>query len=127
MTITTPSTPNTFLGTVEADFKVWLGEAEALGEGLALNMWGLFKTLFGAFTTDQFQIALNVLNRLQVDALAGKSLEQIESDMLNEAVADELGELTKIGSNALQSIIALFKSKLSAVALPPVVPSTPAS
>lgn len=102
-------TPPSFITVVESDFKAWVGDAESFVEGLALNMWTLFKTLLVAFTTDQAQIALNVFNRLEKDVVAGQSVEEIETDMLNTAVAAELAELQKIGSEALQAFIALAK------------------
>ena len=82
------------------------------------------KTLFFAFTKDQAQILMNVVNRLETDVIAGKSIEQIETDVLNEAVAEELAEIIKIKSEAVQAFLALTKAQ---IATTPAAPATPAA
>jgi hypothetical protein len=54
---------------------------------------------------------MDILTKLDVDTLAGKSLEEIEADMLNTAEGEELAALEAVGSAGLQAFIALFKAQ----------------
>lgn len=95
--------------TIVADLKGavnWLeGEAVTVGA----ELWDVVKSVFLTLTKDQAQIAMNVLNRIETSVLAGKSIEEIETAALMEAVAEEQAELLKMGSTAFQAVIAIFK------------------
>jgi len=102
--------PNSLVGTIESDIKEagqWL---VTTGEGVALFLWDTVKALVIGLTEAQAQVVANVLNRLDTDAMAGKSIEEIETDVLNEAVVNELAILKTIASNTLQAVIASFKA-----------------
>lgn len=109
-TIAAPQVPHTFLSTLEADLKRAGQWILSEGEGVALTLWAILKVGLVTLTKDQAQVAVNVLTRLDTDAMAGKSIEEIESDMLNEAVSEEIAILKTVASATLQAIIAAFKA-----------------
>ena len=87
-------------------------EAWAASEvaGVGATLWSIFKGAFLSLVPAEAQVVVNVLSRLQSDVIAGKAIEAIETDLLNEALADELAVLQKIGSATLQALIAAWKA-----------------
>jgi len=76
----------------------------------ATGVWEILKVVFEALTVQQAQVILDVLGKVQTDATAGKSLEEIETDMLNTATADEAALLKAAGSQLIQGLIALVQA-----------------
>jgi len=108
--MTTTIAAPTLLANVEADLKAagaWLLDK---GEGLALTLWDIVKVGLVTLTQDQAQVVVNVLSRLDANALGGKSIEEIETAMLNEAIADELTVLKNVASATLEAVIAAFRA-----------------
>ena len=101
---------------VVADLKAGLNWLEGEAVTVGAELWDIAKSIFTGLTKDQAQIAMNVLNRIETDFLAGHSIEQIETAALMEAVAEEQAELIKMGSTAFQAVIALFKHSNQPVA-----------
>jgi hypothetical protein len=96
--------------TIETDLEAagnWL-ETEALGGATAL--WNVLKVAFILVTSEQAQVIIDVFNKVQSDASAGKSLEQIETDMLQVASAEELVILQQAGSQIIQGIVAFIQA-----------------
>jgi NADH dehydrogenase FAD-containing subunit len=105
------STGTNLVQTIETDIKAWLAGAAKEAETIGLGAWNILKSIFLLFTSKQLQIAMDILTKLDVDTLAGKSLEEIEADMLNTAEGEELAALEAVGSAGLQAFIALFKAQ----------------
>lgn len=104
------SQTNTLLVTIGQDIRSiggWL-EEEAEKDGLLL--WQLLKTTFQNFTAGQFKIVHDLLGKIEEDVLSGKSLEDLETDLLNLASTEELELLESIASSDMQAIISMFKS-----------------
>ena len=101
---------NGLIGTIETDLSNagdWL-EQEALAGGEAL--WGVLKIAFELITSAQARVLIDVFSRIESDNLAGKSLEQIETDVLQTASADELAILQQAGSEIIQGILAFLQA-----------------
>lgn len=104
------------LDTIETDLEAagnWL-TSEALAGGVAL--WNVLKIAFVLVTSRQAQVILDVYARVQADETAGKSLEQIEQDVLQTATADELAILKDAGSVIIQGILAFIQANQAAEA-----------
>ena len=104
------------LDTIENDLEEagnWLTN-EALAGGVAL--WNVLKIAFLLVTSRQAQVILDVYARVQADETAGKSLEQIEQDVLQAATADELAVLKDAGSVIIQGILAFIQANQAAQA-----------
>lgn len=104
---------NNLLDVIEQDLEDvghWL-VAEA--EGVAVGLWDILKTGFLLLTEAQAQIILDLLNKLSEDIAAGKSVEEIETDLLNLASAEERAVIDAAGSNTLQALIASWKAKVA--------------
>lgn len=106
----TSTAPTNLFEVIQSDISEgvhWLG-AEA--QGIGATVWSIFKVAFIALTSAQAQVVVNVLSRLQSDLVAKRTIEQIETDLLGEAMADELAVLTNIESSTLQAYIAAWKA-----------------
>ena len=104
------------LDTSESDLEAagnWL-TSEALAGGVAL--WNVLKIAFLLVTSKQAQVILDVYARVQADETAGKSLEQIEQDVLQTATADELAILKEAGNVIIQGILAFIQANQMAEA-----------
>lgn len=104
------------LQTIETDLQAgenWL-KTEAEATGLAL--WGIAKAVFLLATSEQAQVILDVFAKVESDATGGKTLEQIETDMLNTATVDELTILKSAGSQVIQGIVAFIQASKAAPA-----------
>lgn len=91
----------------------WLHN-EALAGAEAL--WAVVKIAFMLVTSRQAQVIMDVYARLQADEAAGKSLEQMEMDLLQTATADELLILKDAGSIIIQGILAFIQANKMAQA-----------
>lgn len=101
---------------IESDLEAagdWL-KREALDGGIAL--WNIVKIAFMLVTSRQAQVILDVYARVQADESAGKSLEQIEQDVLQTATEEELAILKDAGSLIIQGILAFIQANRSAQA-----------
>lgn len=104
------------LTTIKTDLQQagdWL-EQEAVGGATAL--WTVLKVAFMLITSKQAQVLIAIYSRIQDDLTAGKSLEQIETDVLQEATADELAVLKDAGSVIVQGILAFLQANKAAKA-----------
>lgn len=104
------------LQTIETDLSAagnWL-DNEALAGGEAL--WSILKVAFLLVTSKQAQVIIDVFNHVMTDQAAGKSLEEIETDMLNTASADELVILNQAGSVIIQGLLAFIQASNTAAA-----------
>lgn len=103
------------LTTIEQDLSIaenWLvKEAEAVGTAL----WDLAKAIFVDLTAGEAKIILDLVKKLESDALASKSLVDIETDLLNLASIEEQALLATVGSKAMQGIIGLFAAQQAGV------------
>ena len=100
---------SSFINTIETDLQAagnWL-ETEALGGAEAL--WSVLKVAFLLVTSRQAQVIIDVYSRVQADESAGKSLEQMEQDLLQTATADELEILKEAGSIVIQGLLAFIQ------------------
>lgn len=107
---------NSLIDTIETDLSAagnWL-DNEALAGGEAL--WSILKVAFLLVTSKQAQVIIDVFNRVMTDQAAGKSLEEIETDMLNTASADELVILNQAGSVIIQGLLAFIQASNTAAA-----------
>lgn len=95
---------------IESDIKGAVGWVEAEAQSVGTTLWSLFKVAILSLTSAQAQVAVNVLSRLDSDLVAKKSIEEIETDLLNEALTDELAILTSIRSGTIQALIAAWKA-----------------
>jgi len=104
------------LQTIESDLEAagnWL-KNEALAGGVAL--WNVLKIAFLLVTSRQAQVIMDVYARVQADETAGKSLEQMEMDILQRATADELAILKDAGSVIIQGLLAFIQANQRAQA-----------
>lgn len=95
---------------IESDIKNAAGWVAAEAQGIGTTLWSIFKVAILSITSDQAQVVVNVLSRLNTDVVASKTIEQIETDLLNEALQDELAILQKVESATLQALIAAWKA-----------------
>lgn len=90
---------------IEADLQAaedWLAkEVEVIAEGL----WSVLKVAFQALTSKQVGVILDLLAKLEVDVVAKKSVEEIETDLLNLATVEELAILEEVSSEMIQGLI----------------------
>ena len=96
--------------TIETDLKNagdWLYNTVV---GTTLAVWNIVKIAFEVATNQQAQVIIDVFNKLQADAIAGKDISQIETDLLNVATADELAILQEAGSEIIQGFIAFMQA-----------------
>lgn len=98
------------LGVIEEDLKGAVQWVEAEAQSVGVTLWSIFKAGILSVTSAQAQVFVNVVSRFQSDTLAGKTIEQIETDLLNEALQDELKVLTTVESAVLQALIAAYKA-----------------
>ena len=90
-----------------SDAIMWVEtEAETIGEELLTVSKLAVEFIFSS----QAKVVLDVLSRVQADAKAGKSIEQIETDVLQAATADELAILEAAGSQLIQGLIAFVQA-----------------
>jgi len=82
-------------------------EAEIVGEELLT----VGKVAVEFIFSSQAKVILDLLNKIEADA--GKSIEQIETDLLAVADADELAILKQAGSQLIQGLIAFAKATQS--------------
>lgn len=104
------------LNVIEADLAAagdWL-QREAVAGAEAL--WSVLKIAFVLVTSRQAAVILDVYSRLQQDEAEGKSLEQMETDLLQTATADELAILKDAGSIIIQGILAFIQANQRAQA-----------
>ena len=104
------------LETIEEDLEAagnWLTH-EAMAGGVML--WNVLKVAFLLVTSKQAQVILDVYARVKSDQDAGKSLEEIERDVLQTATADELAILKDAGSVIIQGILAFIQANDKAMA-----------
>jgi len=104
------------LDTIEEDLEAagnWLTH-EALTGGMML--WNVLKVVFLLVTSKQAQVILDVYARVKSNQDAGKSLEEIERDVLQTATADELEILKDAGSVIIQGILAFIQANDKAMA-----------
>ena len=97
------------LQSIEADLQAagnWL-ETEALGGAEAL--WSVLKVAFLLVTSKQAQVIIDVYNRISYDETQGMSLEQMETDLLQTATADEVAILKDAGSIVIQGLLAFIR------------------
>lgn len=102
------------LDAIETDLQAagnWL-TSEALGGGIAL--WNVLKIAFLLVTSKQAQVIMDVYARVQADETAGKSLEEMEMDILQTATADELAILKDAGSVIIQGLLAFIQANQKA-------------
>lgn len=102
------------LQTIETDLKAGENWLETTVEGTALAIWNIVKVAFLLATSEQAQVIMDVFARLQADVTAGKSLDDIETDLLNTATADEKVILEQAGSQIIQGFVAFLKASNSA-------------
>ena len=105
------------IDTIESDLTSagnWL-ETEAVGGATAL--WNVLKVAFILVTSEQAQVIIDVFNKVSTDEAAGKSLEDIETDMLNTASAAELVILQQAGSQIVQGLLAFIQASQSPAAV----------
>ena len=99
------------LDTLKADLEAavtWVeNEAETVGEELLT----VGKVAVEFIFSSQAKVILDLLNKIEADA--GKSIEQIETDLLAVADADELAILKQAGSQLIQGLIAFVKATQS--------------
>lgn len=79
-------------------------EAEIVGEELLT----VGKVAVEFIFSSQAKVILDLLNKIEADA--GKSIEQIETDLLAVADADELVILKQAGSQLIQGLIAFVNA-----------------
>ncbi len=111
----TPTTPHDLLQTIESDLRAGVNWLEGEAVSIGATLWSDISSLFKVLGPKQVQIAYNVLGRISDDAIAGKSVEQIASDALNEAVGDELAAINSLGSG-FQALVAIYKHSVTAKA-----------
>lgn len=95
---------------IETDLEAagdWL-QREAVGGATAL--WNVLKVAFILVTSKQAQVIIDVFARIQQDVAEGKTLEEIETDMLNLATQEELVILKDAGSIIIQGILAFIQA-----------------
>jgi len=99
------------LDTLKADLEAavaWVeNEAETVGEELLT----VGKVAVEFIFSSQAKVILDLLAKVQADA--GKSIEQIETDLLSVASSDELAILKQAGSQLIQGLIAFVKATQS--------------
>lgn len=103
---------NTLLQTIESDLSAgesWF-EDNALSVGLFL--WNTLKSAFVALGPEEGQILVDALTAAVSGATAGHSIEQIETDALNQATVEQKAVLVKAGSGVVQTVIAGIKVNL---------------
>lgn len=98
------------ISVITADIKAAENWVAAEAQGIGTTLWAIFKTAILSITSAQAQVIVNVLSRIDSDLLESKTIEQIETDILNEALADELAILKAVESNTLQALIAAWRA-----------------
>lgn len=106
------ATGGSLLQTIETDLKAGVSYLETEAESAGLALWNIVKGAFIALEPAESQILTTVLGNAVTAAAAGHSIEQIESNALNTASADEKAVLLKAGSGIVQTVIAGIKANI---------------
>lgn len=95
---------------IESDIKGAVGWVEAEAQSVGTTLWSIFKVAILSITSAQAQVIVNVLSRLNSDLVAKRTIEEIETDLLGEALTDELAVLNAVKSGTIQALIAAWKA-----------------
>jgi hypothetical protein len=99
------------IDTIKTDLAAFGAKIEAEAETVAVEVYDVLKVAVVFIGSSQAKVIIDLLAKIEADA--GKSLEQIETDVLAVATSDELAILKSAGSQLIQGLIAFAQATKS--------------
>lgn len=101
------------IDTIKADISTVEQKFVLGAETVATEVYDILKVAVIFIGSSQAQVVLDLFNKVQTDVTAGKSLEEIETDLLQVASAEELVILKNAGSQLIQGLVAFIQAAKS--------------
>lgn len=99
--------------TIKDDLVAFEQKVESVATEVAIEIYEVLKVAVVFIGSSQARIILDLLAKIEEDVLAKKSLEEIETDLLQIASSEELEVLKASGSKLIQGLIAFVQASKS--------------
>ena len=98
---------------IKNDLVAFEQKVESVAVTIGTEIYEVLKVAVVFIGSSQARIILDLLAKIEEDVLAKKSLEEIETDLLQIATTEELEVLKASGSKLIQGLIAFVQASKS--------------
>lgn len=98
---------------IKSDLVAFEQKVESVAVEVAVEIYEVLKVAVVFIGSSQARVILDLLQKIEEDVLARKSLEEIETDLLQIATTEELSILKASGSKLIQGLIAFVQASKS--------------